>query len=562
MGAGRQTCPARAKSVPFDEVGAGGIRLHEVEPAGGRHVGDAVAQRVEGDGTAADDLIVTARGQIFSVEQDSEPTADGIDREPRTPGAVIPNAQDVGAIGPPRSEPPPGPLTILVADGEETHRVTRLRGDIDDDGAHPSHATRAATVSAACLPTAAPTWKTGAMFIVVGVTGGIAAYKTVGLVRLLVKAGHDVHVIPTDDALRFVGSPTWEAISRNPVTTSVHDDVARVRHVALGQSADLVIVAPATANTLAAMTAGLASDLLGTTLLATTAPVVVAPAMHTEMWRHPATTHNMEVLRARGVHVVGPADGALTGGDSGPGRMSEPEEIVAAALALVARPRDLDGVSIVVSAGGTREPIDPVRFLGNRSSGRQGVAIARAAADRGADVTLVAAHLDADVHPDPRVEVIAVGTADELGRAMDATAPDADVVIMAAAVADYSVASVSEHKLRKQETRDGLTLELVENRDIVAGLVASRRGGQTIVAFAAETVRDDDELLERARAKAARKGVDLLAANAVGWTRGFESTDNALMIVGRDGEVVATASGSKDETAHALLDAVLAARST
>ena len=400
------------------------------------------------------------------------------------------------------------------------------------------------------------------MFVVVGVTGGIAAYKSVSLVRLLVTAGHDVHVVPTDDALRFVGLPTWEALSRNPVTTSVHDDVARVRHVALGQAADLVIVAPATANTLAAMTAGLASDLLGTTLLATTAPVVVAPAMHTEMWRHPATTHNMTVLRARGVHVVGPADGVLTGGDSGPGRMSEPEEIAAAALALVERPRDLDGLSIVVSAGGTREPIDPVRFLGNRSSGRQGVAIARAAADRGARVTLVAAHLDADVRPDPRVEVIAAGTAEQLGRAMDAAAPDADVIVMAAAVADYSVATVAEHKLRKQDSPGGLTLELVENRDIVAGLVEHRRPGQTIIAFAAETVGSDEELLERARTKAARKGVDLLAANAVGWSRGFETADNALTIVGRDGGVVATASGSKDDTAHALLDAIVATRAS
>ncbi|MBT9605781.1 bifunctional phosphopantothenoylcysteine decarboxylase/phosphopantothenate--cysteine ligase CoaBC [Microbacterium sp.] len=400
------------------------------------------------------------------------------------------------------------------------------------------------------------------MFVVVGVTGGIAAYKTVGLVRLLVKEGHDVHVVPTEDALRFVGLPTWEAISRNPVTTSVHDDVARVRHVSLGQSADLVIVAPATANTLASMTAGLASDLLGTTLLATTAPVVVAPAMHTEMWRHPATVHNIEVLRARGVHVVGPDDGALTGGDSGPGRMSEPEEIVSAALALVARPTDLAGLRVLVSAGGTREPIDPVRFLGNRSSGRQGVAIARAATDRGAQVTLVAAHLDADVRPDPRVEVIAVGTADELGRAMDATAPDADVIVMAAAVADYSVAAVSEHKLRKQDSTGALTLELVENRDVVAGLVAARRPHQTIVAFAAETVDGEEELVERARAKVARKGVDLLAANAVGWTRGFETADNALTIVGRDGDVVATASGTKDETAHALLDAVLVTRSS
>ncbi|MFZ8756987.1 bifunctional phosphopantothenoylcysteine decarboxylase/phosphopantothenate--cysteine ligase CoaBC [Microbacterium sp. HMH0099] len=399
------------------------------------------------------------------------------------------------------------------------------------------------------------------MFVVVGVTGGIAAYKTVSLVRLLVKAGHDVHVIPTDDALRFVGLPTWEALSRNPVTTSVHDDVAKVRHVALGQSADLVIVAPATANTLAAMTAGLASDLLGTTLLATTAPVVVAPAMHTEMWRHPATTHNMRVLRERGVHVVGPADGVLTGGDSGPGRMSEPEDIVTAALALVERPRDLDGLSVVVSAGGTREPIDPVRFLGNRSSGRQGVALARAAVSRGARVTLVAAHLEADVVPDPRVEVVRVGTAAEMQRAMDAASPDADVVVMAAAVADYSVAAVSERKLSKDRTGgDTLTLELVENPDIVAGLASRRRPGQTIVAFAAETVADEAELLERARAKAARKGVDLLAANAVGWTQGFESRENAVVVVTGAGDVVSRAAGSKDETADALWDAIAAAR--
>ncbi|MEX0150994.1 bifunctional phosphopantothenoylcysteine decarboxylase/phosphopantothenate--cysteine ligase CoaBC [Microbacterium sp. LMI1-1-1.1] len=399
------------------------------------------------------------------------------------------------------------------------------------------------------------------MFVVVGVTGGIAAYKTVSLVRLLVKAGHDVHVIPTDDALRFVGLPTWEALSRNPVTTSVHDDVAKVRHVALGQSAELVIVAPATANTLAAMTAGLASDLLGTTLLATTAPVVVAPAMHTEMWRHPATTHNMRVLRERGVHVVGPADGVLTGGDSGPGRMSEPEDIVAAALALVERPHDLDGLSVVVSAGGTREPIDPVRFLGNRSSGRQGVALARAAVARGARVTLVAAHLEADVVPDPRVEVVRVGTAAEMQRAMDAASPDADVVVMAAAVADYSVAAVSERKLSKDRTGgDTLTLELVENPDIVAGLASRRRPGQTIVAFAAETVADEAELLERARAKAARKGVDLLAANAVGWTQGFESQENAVVVVTGAGDVVSRAAGSKDETADALWDAIAAAR--
>lgn len=220
------------------------------------------------------------------------------------------------------------------------------------------------------------------MNIVVGVTGGIAAYKTVQLVRLLIKAGHEVTVIPTEDALRFVGTPTWEAISRNTVTTGVHDDVARVRHVALGQAAELVIVAPATANTIAKMTAGLADDLLGTTLLATTAPVAIAPAMHTEMWRHPSTQANITTLRERGVHILGPADGELTGGDSGPGRMLEPEAIFTDALALLA-PQDLTGTRVAISAGGTREPIDPVRFLGNRSSGRQGVALAAEAAEIG-----------------------------------------------------------------------------------------------------------------------------------------------------------------------------------
>jgi len=398
--------------------------------------------------------------------------------------------------------------------------------------------------------------------IVVGVTGGIAAYKTVHLVRLLTKAGHDVTVVPTEDALRFVGTPTWESISRHPVTTSVHDDVARVRHVALGQAADLVIVAPATANTIASMTAGLASDLLGTTLLATVAPVVIAPAMHTEMWRHPATQANIATLRSRGVHLVGPAEGELAGGDTGPGRMSEPEEIFAAAEALL-NPRDLAGLRVVVSAGGTREPIDPVRFLGNRSSGRQGVALAAEAAARGADVVLVAAHVESDVramakHPSVRIEN--VGTAAELSVAMADAAADADVIIMAAAVADYRPARVAEHKLTKEQ---GVLdrIDLVENEDVVAGLAAARSAGraprgQTIVAFAAETLTDADERRERARRKRERKGVDLLAVNLADAEHGFESADNAIEIIGADGAVVGEASGSKREVASAIWDAV------
>ncbi|WP_341947307.1 bifunctional phosphopantothenoylcysteine decarboxylase/phosphopantothenate--cysteine ligase CoaBC [Microbacterium sp. LWH11-1.2] len=395
------------------------------------------------------------------------------------------------------------------------------------------------------------------MNIVVSVTGGIAAYKTVHLVRLLTKAGHDVTVVPTEDALRFVGTPTWEAISRHPVTTSVHDDVAKVRHVALGQAADLVIVAPATANSIAKMTAGLADDLFGTTLLATEAPVLIAPAMHAEMWRHAATRANIETLRSRGVHIVGPADGELAGGDSGPGRMSEPEEIFAAAQALLA-PRDLEGLRVVVSAGGTREPIDPVRFLGNRSSGRQGVAVAAEAAARGAAVVLVAVNIAGDVLADarhPSVRIVTAGSAAELADAMTDAAADADVVIMAAAVADFRPVAVSDRKLTKEG--GGIpSIELVENPDIVASLVAGRRPGQLVVGFAAETPEDQDELIARARRKQQRKGVDLLVVNEVGWERGFESADNAVHILGAAGVIAGEASGTKRAVAAAVWDAV------
>ncbi|RKT33182.1 phosphopantothenoylcysteine decarboxylase/phosphopantothenate--cysteine ligase [Microbacterium sp. AG1240] len=403
------------------------------------------------------------------------------------------------------------------------------------------------------------------MFIVVGVTGGIAAYKSVHLVRLLVTSGHDVHVVPTDDALRFVGLTTWEAISRHPVTTSVHDDVAEVRHVALGRSADLVIVAPATANTLAGMAAGLAKDLLGTTLLATSAPVLVAPAMHTEMWNHPATRANVDTLRARGVHVVGPESGPLTGGDSGPGRMSEPDAIAGAALALLAPRADLDGLAVAVSTGGTREPIDPVRFLGNRSSGRQGAAVALAAADRGARVVLVAAHVDdgalAEAALHPRIRIERVGTAAELDVAMEREAVTADAVVMVAAVADYRAAHVPDRKLSKEDAAGpGLTLELVRTPDVLAGLAERRRVAQTIVGFAAETAADDDDLLARARRKAARKGVDLLVANDVAGATGFGTADNDVVVIDGAGEVVARARGTKREVADALWDAVLTRR--
>lgn len=415
--------------------------------------------------------------------------------------------------------------------------------------------------------------------IVVGMTGGIAAYKAVGVARLFVTAGHDVHIVPTENALRFVGLPTLEAISRNPVTTSLYDGVDTVRHVALGQSADLIVIAPATANTIAKLANGLADDLLGTTVLASRAPLVIAPAMHTEMWQHPATVANIDTLRSRGVTIVGPESGRLTGPDQGPGRMSEPEEIVAAALGALdgapvrhgseaesdahgpVAPRDLEGRHVLVSAGGTREPLDPVRFIGNRSSGKQGLAIARAAAERGARVTLVAAHLDAAVAEGAGslpVEVVNVETAAELETAMRSRAASADVTIMTAAVADYRPATVSETKIKKDDSGDALTLTLERTPDILAGLAAERIPGRIVVGFAAETVPDREALLALGRAKMARKGADLLALNVVGWRTGFGSDDNAVVVIDAAGEPVAEASGSKDAVAHALLDAIAA----
>lgn len=390
-----------------------------------------------------------------------------------------------------------------------------------------------------------------ALRIVVGVSGGIAAYKAVGVAREFVLRGHDVHIVATPAALRFVGRPTLEAISRNPVETELFDGVAEVRHVALGQSADLIVVAPATANTLAKLAAGLADDLLGTTILASTAPLVVAPAMHTEMWQNPATVHNVATLRARGVRVVGPASGQLTGSDSGPGRMAEPIDIVDAALAAL-RPLDLTGRRLLVTAGGTREPLDPVRFIGNRSSGRQGVAIAAAAAARGAEVVLLTAHLE--VEPPPGVVVHEVGTALELREAVLAEAASADVVIMAAAVADYRPEQVADAKIKKESQGDELTLRLIRNPDILAEVASVRRSGQLIIGFAAETERDDDALLALGRAKVARKDADYLVLNRVGWSEGFATEGNTVVIVSRAGDIVTEAQGTKREVAEAILD--------
>ncbi|MET0976596.1 MAG: bifunctional phosphopantothenoylcysteine decarboxylase/phosphopantothenate--cysteine ligase CoaBC [Leifsonia sp.] len=399
--------------------------------------------------------------------------------------------------------------------------------------------------------------------VVVGITGGIAAYKAVNVVRSLVLAGHDVHVVATDAALRFVGRPTLEAISRNPVHSELYEGVAEVRHVAIGQAADLIVIAPATANTIAKLAAGIADDLLGNTILASTAPLVIAPAMHTEMWQNPATVDNIATLRRRGVTVVGPAVGQLTGKDSGPGRMEEPDVIVAAALARVAAtstPGDLAGRHVVVTAGGTREPLDPVRFIGNRSSGRQGIAIAVAAAARGATVSLIAAHLEVPV-PDG-VDVVEVSTALELQQAVTRAARDADIVVMAAAVADYRPATVQDAKIKKETQGDTLTLSLVRNPDILAELTAAHAGepvdGPVYVGFAAETEPDHDALLELGRRKAARKGVDLLVVNRVGWNRAFATEDNSVVVLNARGDIVIEAAGSKMSVADRILDAITA----
>ncbi len=424
--------------------------------------------------------------------------------------------------------------------------------------------------------------------IVVGVTGGIAAYKAVGVIRALVLDGHSVHVVATEAALRFVGRPTLEAISRNPVATDLYEGVAEVRHVALGQSADLIVIAPATANTIAKLAAGIADDLLGNTVLASTAPLVIAPAMHTEMWRNAATVANIATLRGRGVHIVGPASGQLTGADSGPGRMEEPEVIARVALraagvsprpAATAVPEpvadvvvlserrraneaarlprggvDLAGRRVVISAGGTREPLDPVRFLGNRSSGRQGVALASAALARGADVVLVAAHLEVD--PPEGVELVEVQTALELQSAVTEAARTADIVVMTAAVADYRPAETRDAKIKKSEAGETLTLELVANPDILAGLAHDKRDGQVLVGFAAETEPDPSALIDLGRGKLAAKGCDFLVLNQVGWSQGFATESNEVVVLRKGGDIVMEASGTKLSVADRILDVI------
>ncbi|MEE1621138.1 bifunctional phosphopantothenoylcysteine decarboxylase/phosphopantothenate--cysteine ligase CoaBC [Zafaria sp. J156] len=414
--------------------------------------------------------------------------------------------------------------------------------------------------------------------IVLGVSGGIAAYKAASLLRLLKEAGHHVDVVPTANALRFVGRPTWEALSGRPVTEDVFDAVDTVNHVRLGQEADLVVVAPATADLLAKAAAGIADSLLANTLLASRAPVVMAPAMHTEMWEHPATRANVATLRARGVTVIEPASGRLTGRDSGPGRLPEPQELFDSVQALLNGPgttpapggpapdatgaRPLEGRTVVVSAGGTREPLDPVRYLGNRSSGKQGIAVARAALAAGAAVRLVAAHLEAPV-PEG-VELSHGRTAVELREAVRAACEGADVLVMTAAVADFRPAEYAAAKIKKKDDGGAPVIELVRNPDILAGLVADRAAGASglpglIVGFAAETGDAEGSVLDHARAKLLRKGCELLAVNEVGEELAFGQDVNTVTVLAADGSAPRRLEGTKDQVGEGLV-AVIAER--
>jgi len=396
--------------------------------------------------------------------------------------------------------------------------------------------------------------------VLLGVGGGIAAYKACELVRLLTESGHDVTVVPTTNALKFVGAATWEALSGNPVSADVFDRVDEVRHVRLGRDADLVVVVPATADLLAKAAHGRADDLLTCTLLAARCPVVFAPAMHTEMWLHPATSANVATLRERGAVVIEPATGRLTGADSGPGRLPDPEAIFALASSVLQRGAlelDLAGRHVVVTAGGTREYLDPVRFLGNRSSGKQGYALALSAAARGAEVTVVSANVEL---PDPAgATLVRVVSTDELYDAVLAAAASADAVVMAAAPADFRPVSPAGHKIKKRPDGEAPSVDLVENPDILTALVAKRRGPeQLLVGFAAETGDEAGSVLDHARAKLARKGCDLLVANDVGAGGVFGSDLTAAVILSPDQPDVVVPIGSKLALGDAVWDQVVA----
>lgn len=397
--------------------------------------------------------------------------------------------------------------------------------------------------------------------VVLGVGAGIAAYKSCEVLRQLSESGYDVRVVPTADALRFVGTATWSALSRHPITTDVWTDVHDVPHVRIGQQADLILVAPATADLMAKAAHGRADDLLTATLLTARCPAVFAPAMHTEMWEHQATRANVATLRARGCVVLDPAVGRLTGADTGAGRMPEPEQLAEVAFRMLARGAaalqpDLSGRGVLVTAGGTREHLDPVRFLGNRSSGRQGYALARAAVARGAEVTVVAANV---ALPDPAgAQVVRVTSTDEMYAAVLDASADADAVVMAAAVADFRPDRHSSLKIKKTG-EEPEPIRLTHTPDILAEISTTRsRPGQVIVGFAAETSTETDDVVDTGRLKLAQKRCDLLVVNRVGEGVGFESPDNAAVILDADGSAVEVPYGPKAELADAVWDHVTA----
>ncbi|HET6208824.1 MAG TPA: bifunctional phosphopantothenoylcysteine decarboxylase/phosphopantothenate--cysteine ligase CoaBC [Jatrophihabitans sp.] len=407
-----------------------------------------------------------------------------------------------------------------------------------------------------------PTEPTPARSVVLGVAGGIAAYKAVDLLRRLTEAGHQVTVLPTEAALRFVGEPTWAALSHRPVATDVWSAAHEVPHVALGRQADLVLVAPATADLLARAAHGLADDLLTNTLLTARCPVLFAPAMHTEMWEHPATQANVATLRSRGAIVLEPAEGRLTGADTGKGRLPDPVELAALADLLLRRPdalpADLAGRRVLITAGGTREPLDPVRYLGNRSSGRQGYALASVASARGARVTLIAANVEL---PGPAgVEVLPVATAEQLREATLAAAKDADVVVMAAAVADFRPSQPAPAKIKKTGAAPD-PIALASTTDVLSELVRARAAGQlgasVIVGFAAETGDAESDVLGHGRAKLARKGCDLLVVNEVSERKAFGRPDNAAVILSPTAAPIEVPLGPKTVLAAAVCDAVV-----
>ncbi|AJT40991.1 bifunctional phosphopantothenoylcysteine decarboxylase/phosphopantothenate synthase [Psychromicrobium lacuslunae] len=429
------------------------------------------------------------------------------------------------------------------------------------------------------------------MRIILGVGGGIAAYKVASLLRLFTESGHSVTVIPTEASLNFVGAATWEALSGHTVSNDVFDQVEKVNHVRLGHQADLIVVAPATADLLARAAGGHADDLLTNTLLMAHGPVLFAPAMHSEMWAHPATQANVATLRSRGVAVLEPAVGRLTGSDSGPGRLPEPEDIFAAALALVdgagsngaglnsaglngaglngaaklagSAAKPLSTKKVVITAGGTLEPLDPVRYLGNRSSGKQGIALANSARDAGAEVVLIAAHLE--VQLPEGVEIIRVETALELQAATEHAIESADVLIMAAAVADFRPDHTEQSKIKKRDDTADPVITLVRNPDILAGVVNHRNavgGSQLIVGFAAETGDEHGDVLDYAKAKLERKGCDLLVVNQVGQgpqggERTFGQDSNQVLILDRDGSEPLKAEGSKQAVADAVIERIV-----